>query len=101
MNHAKHCIAFHLGINEYPYGVEVIYFVEILVLGIHFFINAVNGFDSAFNGKFDILSFKVLCDYFLRVIKKILVCAVFPVYVALYFLVSDGIKILHSENFKL
>ena len=39
----RHCI------QDYSYGVNIVYLAEITVLDIHFFINAVNAFNPAEN----------------------------------------------------
>ena len=40
-------ITFKLGLNDDSDGVKIVYFIKTLVLIIHLFVDAVNGFDSS------------------------------------------------------
>ncbi len=47
VNYSQDVIAFHNGVHDYSYRVNVINFLDILALYIYFFINAVNALNSA------------------------------------------------------
>ena len=93
MYYAKRRVAFQLRVHDDTHCVKVIYLVEALVLVVHFAVNTVYGFYSALHLAF-YAGFRHLTFYLdLDAVYKILIRAVFAVYIVSYLAVADGVKI--------
>ena len=101
MNDTKRGIALKLRVNDYSYGVKVVYLVKTLILVIHLFVDAVDRFYSSLKREMNMVFRKLLGDDRAYTLYHVKALTVFTLDRFLDLTVSYRVKVLYTDVFKL
>ena len=101
MHITEHIIAVRDRLNNDPDSTDIVYFVNALILRIHFAINAVNMLYARGNGVFDAAVIQLFADGLLDAFKHFLVLILLTRQSFDYFLVADRIQPLQRKILQL